>query len=79
MANCYFGNRIRCLGCSEFDFVNQLRFFGLLTASSVLPHTRFRHRFGVGYPAPLHQENPLTFFNLLPSFQVEHPTMAALQ
>ena len=58
----------------KFGFKNPFPFFNLLQPGSVLPHTQFRHRFGVGHRSPTPKENPLRFFQLLANSPTDHPT-----
>jgi hypothetical protein len=55
-------------------FRKALPILQLTAIRSVFPLPQARHTLGLGYPAPLHQENPLFFFSLLAIIPVEHPT-----
>jgi hypothetical protein len=46
-----------------------------LTATQLgIATTKVRHKLGFGHPSLSHQKIPLSFFGLLVSFPVEHPT-----
>ena len=45
-----------------------------LTATQLgITHQQSRHKLDLNHPAPLHQEIPLRFFQLLPSISTHHP------
>jgi hypothetical protein len=52
-----------------------LPIFHLLPPSPQTDPPQAQHRFGLGNPALPHQKNSIRFFNLLPDFLLEHPTL----
>ena len=58
----------------EVRFQKPLTLLQLTPTSSVSPHHRFRHRFGVDHRSPTPRENPLPFFQLLVESTAGHPT-----